>query len=60
LTDAVLSGDVTPDEASAAARIIDSHRKMIELVVDEERMTELEEAVKRMNARPPSHRERVK
>jgi hypothetical protein len=42
ITNAVLKGDVTPREGAAAARAIETHGKMIELVDLERRMTALE------------------
>jgi hypothetical protein len=43
VTNAVLNGDVTPREGAAAARVIEAHGNMIELVDLERRMTALEE-----------------
>lgn len=43
VTNAVLNGDVTPREGAAAARVIETHGSMIELVDLERRMTALEE-----------------
>lgn len=43
VTNAVLNGDVTPREGAAAARVIEAHGSMIELVDLERRMTALEE-----------------
>src|SRR5690348_12553956 len=43
VTNAVLNGDVTPREGAAAARVIETHGKMIELVDLERRMTALEQ-----------------
>src|SRR5581483_10563996 len=42
VTNAVLTGDVTPREGAAAARAIETHGRMIELVDLERRMTALE------------------
>ena len=60
LTDAVLSGDVSPEEGTAAARVVDAHRKMIELVDNEERLAALEEVADKLIARRPPNRERAK
>ena len=43
VANAVLNGDVTPREGAAAARVIEAHGSMIDLVDLERRMTELEE-----------------
>ncbi|MFI5029701.1 MAG: hypothetical protein ACHQPH_03265 [Reyranellales bacterium] len=42
VTNAVLNGDVTPDEGRAAARVLDRHGSMIELVDLERRLSKLE------------------
>ena len=42
VANAVLSGDVTPREGAAAARVIEAHRSMIVLVDLERRMKALE------------------
>ena len=43
VTNAVLNGEVTPREGAAAARVIETHGSMIELVELERRMTALEQ-----------------
>ena len=43
LSDAVLSGDVTPEEGTAAARVVEAHRKMIRTIELEQRITAIEE-----------------
>jgi len=43
LTNAVLDGELTPEEGSAAARVLVAHGRMIEEVDFERRMTEIEE-----------------
>ena len=48
VTNAVLNGDVTPREGAAAARVIQTHGRMITLVDLERRMRELEEEGARM------------
>ena len=42
VTNAVLNGDVTPDEGRAAARVLDRHGNIIALADLERRMSELE------------------
>jgi hypothetical protein len=42
VANAVLAGDVTPRECAAAARVIEAHGSMIDVVDLERRMTELE------------------
>lgn len=46
LTNAVFNGDVTPEEGSAAARVLTAHMSTIELVDLEQRLTALEKARK--------------
>jgi hypothetical protein len=60
VTDAVLTGEVTPEEGSDAARVVEAHRKLVETVDIEKRMTALEDRAKLLAARPPSNRERAK
>ena len=43
LTSAVLSGELTPQEGSDAARVLVAHGNMVELVDVDERLTVLEE-----------------
>src|SRR3954469_3179795 len=56
LSDAVLSGDVTPEEGKAAARVVEAHRKMIMTVDHERRIRAIEEEDDEQAylARPPS------
>jgi hypothetical protein len=57
VTDAVLSGEWTPEEGSAAARVLVAHQKMICTVDIERKIRALEEQDK---ARRPPNRERAK
>jgi hypothetical protein len=43
VADAVAAGDVTPDEASAVASVLEIKRKAIETTVLEQRITALEQ-----------------
>src|SRR4051812_17853031 len=53
LSDAVLSGEVTPQEGSAAARVVEAHRKMIMIVDHEQRIRAIEEEDEMRDALPP-------
>jgi hypothetical protein len=55
LSDAILNGDVTPEEGVAAARVVEAHRKMIVTVDHEQRIRELEEETEHLAVRRPSN-----
>ena len=57
VTGAVLSGELTPEEGSAAARVLVAHQKMIETVDLEQRLDKLQ---KEVEARRAPNAERVK
>ena len=57
VTGAVLSGELTPEEGSAAARVLVAHQKMIETVDLEQRLDKLQ---KEVEARRAPKAERVK
>jgi len=57
VTSAVLSGELTPEEGSAAARVLVAHQKMIETVDLEQRLDKLQ---KEVEARRAPNAERVK
>ena len=57
VTGAVLSGELTPEEGSAAARVLVAHQKMIETVDLEQRLDKLQTEVE---ARRAPNAERVK
>ena len=46
ITNAVLSGEVTPQEGSATARVLTAHADMIEMADFEQRLVALEEAAR--------------
>jgi hypothetical protein len=58
VTDAVLSGEWTPEEGSAAARVLEAHQKMICTVDIERQIRALEEQDVAAGRRP--NRERAK
>src|SRR5437588_4724478 len=55
LSDAVLSGDVTPEEGTAAARVVEAHRKMIRTIDLERRIRAIEEQEEMREAGLPSN-----
>jgi len=57
VTGAVLSGELTPEEGSAAARVLVAHQKMIETVDLGQRLDKLQ---KEVEARRAPNAERVK
>jgi len=55
LSDAVLSGDVTPEEGTAAARVVEAHRRMIRTIELERRIRAIEEEDELREAGLPSN-----